>query len=818
MNAMQAAIGQLINSNELVNKNGSPWGASLKNSGVKVLALYFSAHWCPPCRQFTPMLKSAFEEYKSSNPSSNKLSVVFISGDRSQDEMFSYMREAHGNWPGVPPGSSLQQSLNTAFQVRGIPSLIAVDINGEILSREGRQEMMSMRSQAFKNWEGMFTDLDTSIVQTLLDNPKEVRDGAIEILVKLLSNVIREPNNIKFRSIRLGNPKIESKLLVANGAFEILFSVGFEEGTDSLILPMSASLPLITAFKSAIENLNHPKTPGAKASASDPLSQVPSRTTNTRDFTSFSNSSVPVQMGVNNIEEKFLAKLKAEHQLCMSYENPKAQAEARDVVPITQLRKATKEKFEKLKAAENAADEVEDDIFVIELMAWFKNEFFKWFDGYECDSCTVKTPEGNIKKLKFKPTGYDQANQIEASDGAGTVEKYSCDGCNKTLRFPRYHSRPEKLLSWRKGRCGEFANCFALILRSLGYDTRRVLDWTDHVWCEVYSKAEKRWLHADPCEVILDKPLVYEKGWGKKLSYCIATSKDEVQDVSSRYSAAITDMEKAALKSRRNEVREDWLTKTLVSLSEQYQNSYDENEKKRLRERRLMEVIELMSPPKREVTGEELKGRQTGSLEWRISRGECGAGGTEEFGGCFYPTDTEIEAKVFHLEFDPVSNEYKRPLAGKKENEIIEGWQKGVKEAENIFRKVEHDWNMVYLARAEGTNKASITWALDLSKTNLSVKTVELLVNSKTYENGRIIWQLCGANQCILPMPGVTLNSEQMNGSKELKVSAMLSGGKGDVAWQHTQLFRTEMNKDRGNNSDTFKPQFKLVVKLQCDK
>ena len=818
MNAMQAAIGQLINSNELVNKNGSPWGASLKNSGVKVLALYFSAHWCPPCRQFTPMLKSAFEEYKSSNPSSNKLSVVFISGDRSQDEMFSYMREAHGNWPGVPPGSSLQQSLNTAFQVRGIPSLIAVDINGEILSREGRQEMMSMRSQAFKNWEGMFTDLDTSIVQTLLDNPKEVRDGAIEILVKLLSNVIREPNNIKFRSIRLGNPKIESKLLVANGAFEILFSVGFEEGTDSLILPMSASLPLITAFKSAIENLNHPKTPGAKASASDPLSQVPSRTANTRDFTSFSNSSVPVQMGVNNIEEKFLAKLKAEHQLCMSYENPKAQAEARDVVPITQLRKATKEKFEKLKAAENAADEVEDDIFVIELMAWFKNEFFKWFDGYECDSCTVKTPEGNIKKLKFKPTGYDQANQIEASDGAGTVEKYSCDGCNKTLRFPRYHSRPEKLLSWRKGRCGEFANCFALILRSLGYDTRRVLDWTDHVWCEVYSKAEKRWLHADPCEVILDKPLVYEKGWGKKLSYCIATSKDEVQDVSSRYSAAITDMEKAALKSRRNEVREDWLTKTLVSLSEQYQNSYDENEKKRLRERRLMEVIELMSPPKREVTGDELKGRQTGSLEWRISRGECGAGGTEEFGGCFYPTDTEIEAKVFHLEFDPVSNEYKRPLAGKKENEIIEGWQKGVKEAENIFRKVEHDWNMVYLARAEGTNKASITWALDLSKTNLSVKTVELLVNSKTYENGRIIWQLCGANQCILPMPGVTLNSEQMNGSKELKVSAMLSGGKGDVAWQHTQLFRTEMNKDRGNNSDTFKPQFKLVVKLQCDK
>ena len=512
-----------------------------------------------------------------------------------------------------------------------------------------------------------------------------------------------------------------------------------------------------------------------------------------------------------------MAKLRAEHELCMAYENPEAQASARALIPIKKLQENATDKFEKLKKeamqkTTEISDDLKHDILVIEVLRWFKKDFFKWFDGYECDKCTSIGTDGSIKKVKCQPCGYDQASQVESEDGASTVEKYRCDTCQKIFRFPRYHSRPEKLLTWKKGRCGEFANCFALILRSLGYDTRRVLDWTDHVWCEVYSKAEKRWLHADPCEAVLDKPLVYEKGWGKKLSYCIATSKDEVQDVTSRYTLAVTEDEKVVLKARRREVGEDWLTKTLLKVSGEYQANYNDTEKKRLTERRLMELIEFMSPPNRALAKEELVGRQTGSLEWRLGRGELGGRGEKaEFGGSFLLTSEEKEARIFHLEFDIAENVYNRPLAGNQQNRI-EGWQKGVKDAENVSRKEEHDWNMVYLARTEGSSKASITWCLDLSDTNLSVKTVELLVQSKTYENGRVIWQLCGANQCILPMPGVTLNSEQMSGSKELKISAMLSGGKGDIAWQHTQLFRTEMT-----DSDMSKFQFKLVVKLQCD-
>ena len=74
----------------------------------------------------------------------------------------------------------------------------------------------------------------------------------------------------------------------------------------------------------------------------------------------------------------------------------------------------------------------------------------------------------------------------EARDGAGRGGLYKCDTCHVTdIRFPRYHSRPETLLVTRRGRCGEWANCFVLCCRALGWDTRHVLDWTDHVWAEV---------------------------------------------------------------------------------------------------------------------------------------------------------------------------------------------------------------------------------------------------------------------------------------------------------------------------------------------
>ncbi|GMN38486.1 hypothetical protein TIFTF001_007717 [Ficus carica] len=56
----------------------------------------------------------------------------------------------------------------------------------------------------------------------------ELASGSVEVLLKLLSNIVREPENAKFRRIRMGNPKIKEAIVDVTGGVELLEFVGFE--------------------------------------------------------------------------------------------------------------------------------------------------------------------------------------------------------------------------------------------------------------------------------------------------------------------------------------------------------------------------------------------------------------------------------------------------------------------------------------------------------------------------------------------------------------------------------------------------------------
>lgn len=161
-------------------------------------------------------------------------------------------------------------------------------------------------------------------------------------------------------------------------------------------------------------------------------------------------------------------------------------------------------------AAEEAADLsgelgeepplAQQDALALELLSWFKQDFFKWVDKPACDYC--RCPD-----TRYVAT---QASAAEDEQhGASRTEVFGCPACGCHTRFPRYND-PVKLLETRRGRCGEWANCFALVCRAVGFNVRLVLDLTDHVWVEYHSAARQRWVHLDPCEAVADTPLLYE--------------------------------------------------------------------------------------------------------------------------------------------------------------------------------------------------------------------------------------------------------------------------------------------------------------------
>ena len=104
-------------------------------------------------------------------------------------------------------------------------------------------------------------------------------------------------------------------------------------------------------------------------------------------------------------------------------------------------------------------------------------------------------------------------------------------------------------------------------------------------------------------------------GWKKKLSYIIAFSRHECIDVTWRYSSKHNEV-----LERRNECNEIWLIKFTNDLSKRRQISLSQIEKEEIQLRLVVEIVEFLTP-KQIKEGEDI-GRQSGSLQWRLERGE----------------------------------------------------------------------------------------------------------------------------------------------------------------------------------------------------
>jgi nucleoredoxin len=134
--AESCALSKLLGT-KLQNKTGEVDTESITSN--EVIGLYFSAHWCPPCRMFTPNLAKTYDQMKGEG---KKIEIVFVSSDKTQEAFDEYYGEMP--WMALPYAErKLKAKLSTKFGVQGIPTLVLLDSKANLLTKDGRSAIAS---------------------------------------------------------------------------------------------------------------------------------------------------------------------------------------------------------------------------------------------------------------------------------------------------------------------------------------------------------------------------------------------------------------------------------------------------------------------------------------------------------------------------------------------------------------------------------------------------------------------------------------------------------------------------------------------------
>jgi len=115
--------------NELIDNKNNKY--ELKElTKKKYFGLYFTANWCGPCRKFTPKLIEFYNKTKN-------FEIIFISLDTNENEFNEYFSKMP--WKSLPFNNEQSSKLSDFFDVKGIPTLVLVDYEGNLLKEQGKE-------------------------------------------------------------------------------------------------------------------------------------------------------------------------------------------------------------------------------------------------------------------------------------------------------------------------------------------------------------------------------------------------------------------------------------------------------------------------------------------------------------------------------------------------------------------------------------------------------------------------------------------------------------------------------------------------------
>lgn len=136
-----------------ITKKGVALGAAAVEN--KVYGMYFSAHWCNPCKKFTPQL---IETYNKLQAEGKPFEVIFCSMDTDPAEYAEY----YGTMPWCTIGFEcpVLKKLKEQMGVEGIPYFVLFDAEGNLITADGRSAVESQGAEGYPWMPAALKDLN----------------------------------------------------------------------------------------------------------------------------------------------------------------------------------------------------------------------------------------------------------------------------------------------------------------------------------------------------------------------------------------------------------------------------------------------------------------------------------------------------------------------------------------------------------------------------------------------------------------------------------------------------------------------------------
>jgi nucleoredoxin len=208
---------QLLGNKLWIDAKGTAGNTADLFRNKQFVALYFSASWCPPCKgtyersnavnslclylshtphtRISSFVTTAFSpilaDFYNACAKDEQVEIVYVSSDHSLVDFTAYYGKMP--WLAIPydePGNKIRSNLASLFQIRGIPSLIVLDVaTGQYITADARNHIQQQQSSS-KAWKQVIQQWK-SIPPVPID--EGVAHNAPGFLQTLVMTILRNP-------------------------------------------------------------------------------------------------------------------------------------------------------------------------------------------------------------------------------------------------------------------------------------------------------------------------------------------------------------------------------------------------------------------------------------------------------------------------------------------------------------------------------------------------------------------------------------------------------------------------------------------------